>query len=291
MKDTPQNSTETLARSLKAAGIPFEVDDDGNVKATPEVVEYLGRKEALHDPENPVILTKEEMEAGGRRKDLTDEEKGYVYRELTKEEVEAGLDSGEYERGQSELEAASAYHKGVERYMGPIPELHGEEVFTKRDKNNGLAVQFRNPKLVLNGRALGYGWHDFPYEHFTDTRPFVDRWKDISSELRAHIRKGKKIPRLRQGGGSFQGPKENRRGTKGAFGGKGARRARLAQMRRANEKNYLINILTEGDAEDKTIAVAATSQKLAVKQALRQHEIDFPDDVVEKVEVHKTDKR
>ena len=63
-KKTPPpqiNSPEKLVQALEQAGINFETDDNGNVKVTPEVVDFLESKEALHTPGKQVVKTKEEL--------------------------------------------------------------------------------------------------------------------------------------------------------------------------------------------------------------------------------------
>ena len=61
--DTPQDPrNETLMRSLETNNIPYELDESGNVKATRQVVSFLESKEALHDPDKPVVVkTKQEL--------------------------------------------------------------------------------------------------------------------------------------------------------------------------------------------------------------------------------------
>lgn len=283
MSDTP--TTEKLTKALTEAGIPFELDDKGQVNATPEVVEFLQSKESLHDPDNPVVLTKEELMYGTERDG--DEMPDYEFRES--KDIEAELAAGDVQIGPSTLEALSPRHQSVEVYIGPVKELQGEGVLAKRNPRDfpeGIAVQFDDRSAVLNGRALGYGWHEFPKEHISDARPFIDRWRDVPSQARATVRKIRKIPRIHQNGQKFMTPKQMRRGVPGATGNNKARKHWENLKAREGKKPYLVNIITEGEDENKSIAVSATTPRRAEAAAMLKHKRDFPDAEILDIEVH-----
>ncbi len=180
----PVNSVETLLRSLEDAGVDFETDEEGNVKASPEVIKFLESREALHTPGVEVTRTKDELLFGTKeeREKASDEDKGYSFKKLeTEDEVKKEIDDGNVEPGSSKLEAKSKRHQNIEMYIGPIPELLDKICLVKRTPDDPVAVaaQFEDATLILNGRALGYGWHDFPYHHISDTRSDLDKWKDL----------------------------------------------------------------------------------------------------------------
>ncbi len=283
-KDT---ATDKLKRALTEAGIPFELDDAGEVLASEEVVAYLNAKEALHDPENPVVKTAEELTGEGEEGADEVEEPWYEFR--VSEAIVAELEAGDVEIGDSDLESKSARHNTIEAYVGDITELQGKGVLLKRnpDDTTRVAVQFDDNTLVLNNRALGFGWHDFPAEHFSDARPFIDRWRDIPSALRAHMRRAKNIPRIHKSGERFLTPKESRRNTGGAFGGPGARRARVSALREQHKHVYLVNVVTDGDEENKSLAVRALTQRGAERAAFMKHKNEFPEVEILSVEAHK----
>lgn len=289
-QDTPQhdqNTTETLIASLEKAEIPFELDDQGKVKATPEVVEFLESKEALVG-EQPKVFTKDELLFPELEDDRTDEEKGYEFRQLEADEVEKEIKAGNLTTGSSDLKAKSDRHQNIEVYIGPIPELQGQPCLVKRNPKDpyGVAVQFDDKGLVFNDKALGYGWHDFPAQHISDTRPFLDKWRDLPSAARSGVRKAKKIPRIHPSGERFLTPKENRRGVAGAFGGPTAKRKRLELARQNAGKKFLLNVITEGDAPNKTIAVRASNVDEAKGGAFLRHHQEFPGVRIEDIEVH-----
>lgn len=177
---------EKLTRSLEEAGIDFELDEDGNVKAAPAVIKFLESKEALHTPGVETIRTKEELMGGAEQGDaeVADEDRGYSFKELEgSEQVEEEIDKGDAQPGESKLEAKSKRHQNIEMYIGPIPELMNKLCLVKRNPEDPLAVavQFDDPRMILNGRALGYGWHEFPYPHISDTRSDLDKWGDSPS--------------------------------------------------------------------------------------------------------------
>jgi hypothetical protein len=49
------------------------------------------------------------------------------------------------------------------------------------------AVNFKDESLVLNQRALGFGWHDFPISHVTDTRPVHLKLLGVSDDMKARL--------------------------------------------------------------------------------------------------------
>lgn len=56
--------TKQLIGNLEKQGIPYElVEHEGalRVKQSPAIIEFLRSKEALHDPENPVYVTEQEL--------------------------------------------------------------------------------------------------------------------------------------------------------------------------------------------------------------------------------------
>jgi len=180
----PVNSVATLIRALEEAGVDFETDNDGNVKGSPEVIEFLESKEALHTPGVETIRTKDELLLGTEeeRDGVTAEEKGYSFRQLeNKGKVEDEIDKGTAELGPSEFTAKSTRHQNIELYIGPIPELLYKLCLVKRNPEDphAVAVQFDDATMILNDRALGYGWHEFPYPHISDTRNNLDKWKDL----------------------------------------------------------------------------------------------------------------
>jgi len=177
------NRVAKLIRSLEEAGVAFELDEGGNVNASPEVIEFLESKEALHTPGVETIRTKEELMLGTTQVDaeVVDEDGGYSFKELEgSKQVEEEIDKGNAHPGESKLEAKSKRHQNIEMYIGPIPELMNKICLVKRDPKDPLAVavQFDDPRMILNSRALGYGWHEFPYPHISDTRSDLDKWGD-----------------------------------------------------------------------------------------------------------------
>ena len=70
-QDEPQDPrNEALKRSLEQNNIDYELDESGNVKADEQVVSFLHSKEALRDPEKPVVVkTKEELGAPQEKED------------------------------------------------------------------------------------------------------------------------------------------------------------------------------------------------------------------------------
>lgn len=281
MSDT---ATTRLIKALTEAGIPYELDDNGAVKATPAVTTFLEAKEALHDPDNPVVKTKADLMGAAPEED--EEEDWYDFHEDPK--VEETIETGDAEIGTSELEAPAARHRCIEVYTGPIKELAGEGALIKRDptRPGEVAAQFNEKGYILNGRALGYGWHDFPSEHFSDSRPFLDKWRDIPSQMRGHMRRAKKIPRIHPKGTRFCTPKQMRRNTGGAFGGPGARRARVAALQDQHKRAYLVNVITDGGDENLSVAVRAYNERAARHAAYTKHRADFPDATILNVEVH-----
>lgn len=283
------NSNDTLIGSLTQAGIPFALDDSGQVLASDEVVAFLESKEAL-TPETPVAKTKEELLFPNPGIDeRSDEEKGYTFvKHENADEVETRIKSNEYKIGASTLTAKSDRHRNVEIYFGPVKELQGQPCLVQRNPKElrGVSCQFDDKTLVFNDRALGYGWHDFPVEHISDTRPFIDKWKDVPTPVRSSLRKSKNLPRLHPSRHRFTTPKEDRRGVSGAFGGPTAKLERLAFAKRAGLKTYLLNIICEGDAPDKSIAVRARNVDEAKGGAFLKHKNQFPDVVITDIEVH-----
>jgi hypothetical protein len=177
------NPVEKLTRSLEEAGVGFELDEEGNVNATPAVIKFLESKEALHTPGVETIRTKEDLMRGIGQEDaeVADEDRGYSFKELEgSKQVEEEIDKGTAHPGESKLEAKSKRHQNIEMYIGPIPELMNKICLVKRDPEDPLAVavQFDDPRMILNSRALGYGWHEFPYPHISDTRSDLDKWGD-----------------------------------------------------------------------------------------------------------------
>ena len=288
-KPEPSNSTETLIRSLEAAEIPYNTDSNGRVIVTPDIVEFLESRDAL-TPETPVVKTKEELlfpepEEDGR----SDEDKGYTFtKHDDADEVEAKLKSGDYKIGESDLKAKSDRHRNVEIYIGPVKELQGLPCLVQRNPKDvrGVACQFDDRSVAFNDRALGYGWHDFPVEHISDTRPFIDKWKDVPAPIRSQLRKPKGLPRLHPTEHRFLTPKEERRGIAGAFGGTTSKLERLALSKRKGLKTYLLNIICEGDAPDKSLAVRATNLEEAKGGAFLKHHREFPDVTITDIEVH-----
>jgi hypothetical protein len=286
----PTNSNETLIHSLEQAGIPFEKEEGtGRVVASPEVVAFLESQEAL-TPEVPVVKTREELLFPEPEEETrSDEEKGYTFtKHDDADEVEAKLKSTEYEIGKSDLKAKSDRHRNVEIYMGPIKELQGQACLVQRNPKDirGVSCQFDDKTLVLNDRALGYGWHDFPVEHISDTRPFIDKWKDVPPQVRSKVRKSKGLPRLHPTEHRFMTPKEERRGTPGAFGGPSSKLARIERAIRSGLKTFLLNVICEGDHPDKSVAVRATNEDEAKGGAFLKHQRQFPDVKIEDIEVH-----
>ncbi len=71
-EETEDPRNETLKRSLEQNNIDYELDESGNVKATEQVISFLHSKEALRDPEKPVVVkTKEELGAPQEKEDPT----------------------------------------------------------------------------------------------------------------------------------------------------------------------------------------------------------------------------
>lgn len=274
-KLTPINTTENLAKALDEVGISYTIDDNGSVLATPEVVEYLNSKEALV-PDTPVVRTHDEL-VNPQPEEDSNEDPGYEFVECgSTEEVQQGLDDGSYEIGQSTLKPSSPRHNTFDVYVGPIPELQGSTCLVKRSKDdpNGVACQFDNPCLVLNGRALGFGWHDFPYEHISDSRPFIDKWKDTPSEIRRRLRKTLKVPRMHPIEHRFLTPKEMRNGPK-------IRKSRIPKGVRykgvKSFRNFLVNVICEDETESKSVVVWARSEEGAIDSARTKHLEQFPE--------------
>ncbi len=291
-KQEAVNSTETLIRSLESAGIPFETSTEsgGGVVITPEIVKFLESRNAL-TPDKPVTKTREQLlfpELSDEER--SDEEKGYKFTEHESyEEVEDRLKSGEYKIGGSKLEAKSDRHRNVEIYIGPVKELQGKPCLVQRTPEDvrGVSCQFDDNTIVFNDRALGYGWHDFPVEHISDTRPFIDKWKDVPVQIREELRKEKGIPHIHPSEHRFLTPKEESRGVKGAFGNPETKLQKLARAaQKDNLKTYLLNVICEGEEPDKSIAVRATNLEEAKGGAFLKHSREFPEVVISDIEVH-----
>ncbi len=295
-QDTPEkeasNSTQTLIRSLESAGIPFETSTEagGGVVITPEIVEFLESRGAL-TTENPVVKTREQLLFPDFPDEVvSDEEKGYKFTEhSSSEEVEELLKSGDYKIGGSTLEAKSDRHRNIEIYIGPVKELQGKPCLVQRNPEDvrGVSCQFDGKTLVFNDRALGYGWHDFPVEHISDTRPFIDKWKDVPLPIRNELRKEKGIPHLHPSEHRFLTPKEESRGVEGAFGNSETKLQKLARAsKKDNLKTYLLNVICAGESPDKSIAVRASNLEEAKGGAFLRHSREFPEVVISDIEVH-----
>lgn len=247
-------SADMLKDALDKAGVKYSTNDNEDVIVSPEVTEFLAKKNLLHDPENPTVV---KMDGSGPI------EKGY--RLVTyegKDEVTEALNTGSITRG--EFPPISGHPSKTEQatYVGPIGDLQGKTADVLVYPNlKVVAAQFDDPTLVLNGKALGFGRHPFFAVDFGLTDDKAKK-RTLSQTLKNIGVKGVRLTNE----GKLQSGKTKRKGTKGAFGSSPA----------AKEFKLIVdtNIASRG------IVIVASSFKKAQEVAMVQAKEFFPSEEV-----------
>ncbi len=269
MSDKGVPTIPRLKEALDAAGIEYE-EKDGGITVSDEAREYLINEGLLGVEGKPVHLTKEDLEG---------EVKSYTYEKVELDTIEPeqyGDVSPFTDLTDEFIRSRITTHDEI--YIGGVEECMGEKVVVKRYRPTPdiVYVKFKDASHIINGKAVGVGWHPFPPDHVTDFRTPLDQWRDVPSAARAVVRKKYNAPRLFDDT-RFQYKKEMRRGTPGAFGGKTARRKRKLHMQENRLRRYLVSVICENPEDSKSIGVSSPTRQTAIKDTRAKFERDFPD--------------